>query len=46
MTILNNSRWERFAQRVASGVSATAAYCAIYGSGKNADVFGAAADGK
>ena len=31
---------ELFAQRVATGESATAAYRAIYGAGKNADVFG------
>ena len=31
---------ELFAQRVATGDSATAAYRAVYGAGKNADVFG------
>ena len=31
---------ELFAQRVATGDSATAAYRAVYGTGKNADVFG------
>ena len=31
---------ELFAQRVAAGDSATAAYRAVYGRGKNADVFG------
>jgi hypothetical protein len=31
---------ELFSQRVATGLSATAAYRAIYGAAKNADVFG------
>ena len=41
MTILNNSRWEQFAQRVASGESAAAAYRAAYGArGATAEVNG------
>ena len=40
MMILTNARWEQFAQAVAMGESATAAYRAIYGARRNADVFG------
>ena len=40
MEPLRNSKRELFAQRVAMGESATAAYRAIYGAKKNADVFG------
>ena len=40
MGAIRNPKHELFAQRVATGESATAAYRAIYGAGKNADVFG------
>ena len=40
MGAIRNPKHELFAQRVATGESATTAYRAIYGAGKNADVFG------
>ena len=40
MMILPNQRHEKFAQRVASGESATAAYRLVYAKAKNADVMG------
>ena len=40
MAAIRNPKHELFAQRVATGESATAAYRAIYEPGKNADVFG------
>ena len=41
MTILTNARWEQFAQRVASGETATSAYRAIYhAAAKSAEAHG------
>ena len=40
MDAIRNPKHELFAQRSATGESATAAYRAIYGAEKNADVFG------
>ena len=40
MMILANPRHEQFAQRVATGKSATAAYRLVYAKAKNADVMG------
>lgn len=40
MPILANPRWEKFAQHVATGESATAAYRMVYAKAKNADVMG------
>lgn len=38
MALLRNPRWEKFAQAVAAGVSASEAYRSIDGKGKNANV--------